>query len=141
MKETDKKPDHRPNRTLLLGTGWLLFALGAVGIVVPILPTTIFWIGAVWCWSRSSPRLSERILSHPRFGRPVHIFIERGEMTRPGKLLAITGITLGYLLMQMLVQPAWPTGLVVGLVLSGVAIWLWLRPEPTATTLNSGSDK
>jgi uncharacterized membrane protein YbaN (DUF454 family) len=118
----------------MLWAGWLLFALGAMGILLPILPTTIFWICAVWFWSRSSPHLTERILSHPRFGRQIKLFIERGEMTRQGKLAATSGIALSFLLMQLLTRPSWTTGLVVGLILAVVTAWLWLRPEPDSTT-------
>jgi uncharacterized membrane protein YbaN (DUF454 family) len=118
----------------MLWAGWLLFALGAVGIFLPILPTTIFWICAVWFWSRSSPHLTERILAHPRFGPQVKRFIERGEMTRQGKLAATSGIALGFLLMQLLASPSWTTGLVVGLILAAVVVWLWFRPEPGGST-------
>lgn len=41
--------------------GALFFAVGAVGIVVPLLPTVVFWILAVWCWSVSAPAWSERL--------------------------------------------------------------------------------
>jgi uncharacterized protein len=120
----------RASRPWLLAFGWLLFSLGFVGIFLPVLPTTIFWIGAVWCWSRSAPHLARRILSHPRFGKPIHQFIERGEMTRHGKLAAIGGIAIGYLLFQLTTQPAWLPGLLVAAILALVGAWLWSRPEP-----------
>lgn len=119
-------------RRWLVAGGWLLFALGLVGIALPVMPTTVFWIGAVWCWSRSAPRLTRRILSHPRFGHPVHLFLERGEMTRQGKLAAIGGIAGGYLLLHLMARPAWLTASLVAATLLLVAIWLWSRPEPKA---------
>ena len=122
------------NRTWKIAAGWLLFALGVVGIALPLLPTTIFWIGAVWFWSRSAPHLTERILKHPRFGRPVLLFIERGEVSRHGKLAASAGLAVGYLLMHLLAAPGWPVGLAVALTLTAVAAWLWFRPEPASET-------
>jgi uncharacterized protein len=120
------------NRPWLVASGWLLFALGIVGIALPVMPTTVFWIGAVWCWSRSAPRLTRRILSHPRFGRPVQLFLERGEMTRRGKLAAIGGIACGYALLHLMARPAWLTATLVAATLLLVALWLWSRPEPGA---------
>jgi uncharacterized protein len=127
---TKDPPTPRKSRPWLLVTGWILFALGVIGIFLPVMPTTVFWIGAVWCWSRSAPHLTRRILSHPRFGQPVHLFVTHGAMTRSGKWMAIGGIAAGYLLLHLLGQPAWPVSLLLGLTLALVATWLWQRPEP-----------
>ncbi|MEJ2692417.1 MAG: YbaN family protein, partial [Candidatus Thiodiazotropha sp.] len=124
------KPQRRASRPWLLAGGWLLFGLGVIGIALPVMPTTVFWIGAVWCWSRSAPQLTRRILSHPRFGQPVYLFIEYGVMTRLGKWAAISGIAFGYLLLQLLGRPDWPVSLVLGLTLALIAVWLWQHPEP-----------
>ena len=40
----------RPVHWALDGLGATLVAVGAVGIVTPGLPTTVFWIGAVMCF-------------------------------------------------------------------------------------------
>ena len=37
------------------GLGATLVAVGAVGVVVPGLPTTVFWIGAVACFLKTRP--------------------------------------------------------------------------------------
>ena len=49
------RTDSGLRRRLLAATGWGFFALGAVGVVVPGLPTVVFWIIAAWLWARSSP--------------------------------------------------------------------------------------
>ena len=48
--------------------GWVAVALGGIGIVVPGLPTTVFFIIAAWCFSRSSPRFEQWVLNLPRIG-------------------------------------------------------------------------
>ncbi|MGD9163741.1 MAG: YbaN family protein, partial [Chromatiales bacterium] len=85
---------------------------------------------AVWCWSRSAPRLSHRILSHPRFGQPVHRFIEYGMISRPGKWMALSGMAIGYLLLHLFGHPDWILTLSLGFILLLVGVWLWQRPEP-----------
>ncbi len=127
--QTGPSPNRLARRWLLAG-GWLLFALGLIGILLPVMPTTVFWIGAVWCWSRSAPHLTRRVLAHPRFGEPVQLFLERGEMTRQGKRFALAGMALGYALLHLLGHPDWWVSLPVGLCLILVAAWLWIRPEP-----------
>ena len=55
-------------KPLLLGTGWLCVGLGALGVVMPLFPTTPFLLVAVWAFSRSSPELAEKIRNHPVVG-------------------------------------------------------------------------
>ena len=125
----------RPRRLWLLMSGWLLFGLGAVGIALPVMPTTVFWIGAVWCWSRSAPHLTRRILSHPRFGQPVQLFLDHGVMTRSGKWMALAGMALGYLLLHLISRPDGTVSLLVAFMLLLVGTWLWFRPEPATSLL------
>ena len=55
-------------RVVWLGLGLLCVAIGGVGIVVPGLPTTVFFIVAAWAFSRSSPRLERWVLDLPTIG-------------------------------------------------------------------------
>ena len=48
--------------------GLVAVAIGSVGIIVPGLPTTVFFIMAAWCFSRSSRRLERWVLDLPRIG-------------------------------------------------------------------------
>ena len=48
--------------------GWVAVALGGIGIVVPGLPTTVFFIIAASCFARSSPRFEQWVLNLPRIG-------------------------------------------------------------------------
>jgi hypothetical protein len=48
--------------------GWVAVALGAIGVVVPGLPTTVFFIIAASCFARSSPRFERWVLNLPKVG-------------------------------------------------------------------------
>ncbi|HOC44767.1 MAG TPA: YbaN family protein [Thermoanaerobaculales bacterium] len=75
-------PEPRPAqsrlaRWLLAGLGVLCVGLGAVGVFVPGLPTTVFLIAASWCFARSCPWLEVRLLRVPLFA-PFLGFLEPG---------------------------------------------------------------
>lgn len=55
-------------RWCLMALGWLAFATGIVGIVLPLLPTTPFMLLAAALFARSSPRFHRWLLTHPWFG-------------------------------------------------------------------------
>jgi len=57
----------RPMRWLLAGAGVGCVALGAVGVVVPGLPTTVFLIVATWCFARSCPWLERKLVRNRLF--------------------------------------------------------------------------
>lgn len=58
-------------RIALVVAGLLSAGVGSVGIIVPGLPTTVFFLIAVWCFARSSPRLEQWVLGLPGVGRLV----------------------------------------------------------------------
>ena len=114
-------------RPIWLAIGILSVALGAVGIVLPLLPTVPFMILAAFCFAKSSPALEKRLVEHPRFGPHIMAWREKGAVSRKGKWAATAAfafsIALGFFTMTM-PYAAIPLGVAV-ICLS----WLWTRPE------------
>jgi hypothetical protein len=79
---------NRLRRWLLATAGVACVGLGALGAVLPGLPTTIFLIIASWCFARSCPWLEERLVRVPLF-RPFLLHLERAEAM---PLRAVLGI-------------------------------------------------
>lgn len=86
--------------------GCLLVALGVIGAVTPLLPTTIFLIGAAGCFARSSPRLEAWLLDHPRFGKPLRDWRAAGAISRPSKIMACSGMTIGFVVFWFSAHPS-----------------------------------
>ena len=59
-------------RFLYVFAGLLLTALGALGAVLPILPTTPFILLAGFCFVKSSERLHRWLMNHPKLGPGIH---------------------------------------------------------------------
>ena len=53
---------------LYISLGWLCVLLGAIGALLPLLPTTPFLILALLLFSKSSPRFHQMLLKNSWFG-------------------------------------------------------------------------
>lgn len=81
-------------RWVWFAVGWVAVALGGIGIVVPGLPTTVFFIIAASCFARSSPRFERWVLNLPRIGPMVRDHRAGLGMPRRAKALAIGMMTV-----------------------------------------------
>jgi uncharacterized membrane protein YbaN (DUF454 family) len=90
---------HGPFRWGYFALGWAFFALGAVGVVLPVLPTTPFMLLALWGFARSSRRFHAWLYHHPVFGPPLQQFREHRVIPKRVKILASSTMALSYALM------------------------------------------
>lgn len=74
--------------------GSLFVAIGAIGAVVPGLPTTIFLILAAACYIRSSQKLYDWLINNKTFGPYLKDYREGKGMPRNAKILAVSMIIL-----------------------------------------------
>lgn len=123
-------------KQLYLGFGWLSFAVGFIGIFLPLLPTVIFWILAVWAWSHGAPHLAKKVFEHPEYGHPVREFFHHGIIARKGKYAAIISMCVSYALFLLLISPGRVSALVVAGILILVATWIAARPEAPANKIS-----
>lgn len=67
----------RVKRYAFAGAGVGCVGLAGVGVVVPGMPTTVFLIAASWCFARSCPWLTDKLI-HNRFFRPFAQYLVPG---------------------------------------------------------------
>jgi uncharacterized membrane protein YbaN (DUF454 family) len=65
----------RTRRVLFFIAGSLALALGALGVLLPVLPTTPFVILAAFCYARSSQRAHSWLLANRVFGRHISDYL------------------------------------------------------------------
>ena len=84
-------------RTLWLIAGTICVVLGAIGIVLPILPTTPFLLAAAACYYKSSPRMHKWLLNNKWFGEYIRNYTEGKGLTKKTKItaLALLWATIG----------------------------------------------
>jgi uncharacterized membrane protein YbaN (DUF454 family) len=114
-------------RTIYLVVGCLFVAIAAVGVVVPLLPTTPFLLLASSCFLRSSPRLQERLARSRWFGPAIRDWNEHRAVRRSVKVLAAAAVVVALSLMFVR-GPHW--GVQVAAVVLGLAglIVIWRLP-------------
>lgn len=90
--ETDKetKASQKLVRAFFFVAGTVSLVLGAVGIVLPVLPTTPFLLLALACYLRSSERMAHWMLNNKYFGKYIRNYKEGKGIPLKTKLFALT---------------------------------------------------
>ena len=118
-------------------TGYILFGLGAVGAVLPVMPTAIFWIAAATCFARSSEKMYRRIVNAPHLGPVIEDYLSQGAISTKSKAAAVSGMGLGLAIAAFTLGVGLP--LVAAFVLIGLtSAYVLSRPAPVAVPATAG---
>ena len=117
----------RPARAGYWALGILCTGLGAVGIVVPGLPTTPFLLLAGYAFSRSSPRLHAWLLSNRIFGPVIRQWHEDKSLPPGARRRGLIVIVLTFALSIAVLDP-WP--LRVMLLVIGACVFTFVARLP-----------
>jgi len=134
MAPADEDAPAAPRPPARLRWAWLALGhgsvgLGALGAVLPLLPTTPFLLLAAWAYARSSPELRARLYRHPRYGAALRAWHEQGAIAPRAKALAVGLLLLSWTLAVWTTShPATPW--IMGGVVLAVASFLLTRPSP-----------
>ena len=85
---------YRVSQTLWAVGGFLCFALGMVGVVLPILPTTPFILVAAFCFARSSARLNSWFKGTKVYKQVLEGYVTKRSMTLRAKLTILIPVTV-----------------------------------------------
>jgi len=117
-----------PARMMWLGLAYTAVGLGAVGAVLPVMPTTPFLLVALWAGARSSPRLRYRLYRHPRYGATLRAWHRHGVVPASAKWAACSLMALSALMLWLGDAPAFVLTAVGGLF-ALVTAFILTRPS------------
>lgn len=107
----------------------VLVALGLLGVLLPVLPTVPFLLAAAWASARGWPALARWLVEHPRYGEYIRCWQQEGAVPRRAKWAASAMMAFSALVLLVVNAPV-AAKVGVLLLLTGIATWLWTRPEP-----------
>ncbi len=127
--EVKPKPKQHIRRLLWGLAGGIALLLGLLGIPLPLLPTTPFLLLAAFCFSQSSERLHNWLMSHPQLSPPIKNWQRHGAISIKAKLMA--GIAMGAaFVISILLEMPWHVLAIQLVVLIGVSLFIFTRPNP-----------
>jgi uncharacterized membrane protein YbaN (DUF454 family) len=126
----------RPVRYATLAAGVICVGLGILGLFLPVMPTTVFLLIALWCFSHSSERLQRWLYDHPRLGRGLRSWHRHRVIPRPAKIAALATMAASLVVTALLCAdtPALPA--FAGLAMAGVAIFILRCPSRVSDRSN-----
>lgn len=127
------KDGQKQERSFAATVAWRALAvacvvLGAIGIVLPVLPTVPFLLVAAWAAGKGWPRLEAWLLAHPQHGPVIRRWRDHGAVPRRAKWAASAMMLLSAVVLVLTALPLWAKWSIPALM-AAVALWLWTRPE------------
>jgi len=117
------------SRFAWLTIGVFSLALGGVGILLPLLPTTPFVLVAAVAFAKSSNRLHQWLLDHNVFGPLIDNWRRNGSISRSTKIVSVLSMIAIFIVSLLL---SVPTHVIViqAVILGACAVFILTRPLP-----------
>ena len=119
----------RAKRIAFIIIGISALALGGLGVVLPILPTTPFILVAAFAFANSSDRLHQWLLDHDVFGPLIANWRRYGAIGRKTKLAATLSM-IALVAISLLLKAPDHVVVIQAVVLCAVAAFILSRPAP-----------
>lgn len=107
---------------------YISIGLAFAGVVLPLMPTTIFVLLAAFFASKGSPAFAQWLEDHPRFGPAIDQWRTRRAVPARAKVLACSMMALSWGMLFALGTSGLVLG-ISGVFLCGTACYLVTRPS------------
>lgn len=95
-------------RIVYIILGSLFLILGAIGIFIPLLPTTPFWLLTCWFYVRSSEALYNRAMNNRYFGSYIRNYMVDKAIPLRSKFISVSIMWLSAILTSLfLIEYVW----------------------------------
>ena len=114
-------------RWTLMFAGTVFVGIGILGIFLPLLPTTVFFLMAAWCYARSSKKIYDWLHRNKYFGKYLTNYREGKGITTSVKISIIV-VLWGGILYSLFVTQVLIIQLLLFVIAIGVTIHIVVSP-------------
>lgn len=104
-------------KALYIIIGFLFFGLGAIGVILPVLPTTPFLLVAGYCFARGSQRFNDWFLSTKIYQKHLDSFVKERAMTLKTKITILSFASAMLILAFCLVDVIYARILIIAVII------------------------
>ena len=112
-----------------VGLGHFFFALGAIGMFVPVMPAVPFFFLACWCYAKGSPKIHAAILRNRWIGEEIRNWEKDRSISRKAKLAAAFFLSLSAVYALIFVKIAAVQILFISVIVAAI-LFVLSRPSP-----------
>lgn len=112
------------NQSFWIFSGTLCVGLGVLGVFLPLLPATPFFLLAAYCYGRGSKKLYDWLINRSGFGSYIHNYLSGHGIPLIQKMLTIVFLWLTLGTTIIFFANTWWIKVGLGIVASGVTIHL-----------------
>ncbi len=124
---TDREPERRNYFYLVIA--YVSVALGALGAILPLLPTTPFLLLAAWSAAKGSPALHRWLYEHPAIGGVLIAWEQKRAVSTRAKWVACVFMGISWLIMLRQTD-GMMVPVITGVFFLGMGRFLVTRPVP-----------
>ena len=115
-------------RMLFFTAGTISLILGAIGVLIPILPTTPFLLLSAACYLRSSTRMYQWLFNNRIFGEYLSNYRDGKGITLNTKIFALTLLWVTILYSALFIIVLWVVQLALFIIAIAVSVHIILLP-------------
>lgn len=115
-------------RLALIALGVVCVALGAIGLVVPGMPGTVFLLVALWAFSRSSERFHLWLWNHRMLGPPLRNWHRHRVIAPKTKAVAVGTMASSVAIIGLFIADTWVFTAAVAACMVPPAAFILSRP-------------
>lgn len=120
---------NQTKKIIYITIGTLCLILGAIGIFLPLLPTTPFWLLTCWFYIHSSKKMYDRVMDNRYFGEHMRNYLEYKAIPMRTKVIALSVLWISTSFTTLfLTENLW---IKIGLMIISVVVTWHLVTFPT----------